>query len=69
MEQSTEIKFSVDADKEISLMSALGVFMPNATTNLLINAVKSTISKPVNVLDLGCGTGVVGIALHLYDLI
>ena len=68
IEQSIEIKFSLSAGKEIELKSAPGVFTPNATTNLLIQAVKNTISAPVNLLDLGCGTGVVGIALHLEGL-
>ena len=69
IEQSSEIKFSIGNDKEIGLISAPGVFTPNATTNLLIQAVKSRITKPANLLDLGCGTGVVGIALHLQGLI
>ena len=69
IEQSTEIKFSLSSDKEIGLMSAPGVFTPNATTTLLIQAVKKTISEPATMLDLGCGTGVVGLALHLHGLI
>jgi len=69
IEQSTEIKFILSTGKEIELKSALGVFTPNATTNLLIQAVKDTIVAPTNLLDLGCGTGVVGIALHLDGLI
>lgn len=69
IEQHTEIKFSLSPGKEISLMSAPGVFTPNATTKLLIQAVKDTIFGPANLLDLGCGTGVVGLALHLQGLI
>ena len=69
IKQHTEIKFSLSLDKEIGLMSAPGVFTPNATTNLLIQAVKNTISEPATLLDLGCGTGVVGLALHLQGLI
>jgi 16S rRNA G1207 methylase RsmC len=69
IEQSTEIKFILSTGKEIELKSAPGVFTPNATTNLLIQAVKDTIVSPTNLLDLGCGTGVVGIALHLDGLI
>lgn len=69
IENQTEIKFSLSADKEIKLAFAPGVFTPNTTTNLLIQAVKSTISEPATMLDLGCGTGVVGIALHLHGLI
>lgn len=69
IENKTEIKFSLGPDKELDLAFALGVFTPNTTTNLLIQAVKSTISEPATLLDLGCGTGVVGIALHLENLI
>jgi 16S rRNA G1207 methylase RsmC len=69
IENQTEIKFSLEPDKEIALTFAPGVFTPNTTTNLLIQAVRNTISKPVSLLDLGCGTGVVGIALHLQGLI
>ena len=69
IEQSTEINFTLNPDKEVTLVTAPGVFAPNATTNLLIQAVKSTISKPANLLDLGCGTGIVGLALHFQDLI
>ena len=69
IENQTEIKFSLGPDKEVDLAFAPGVFTPNTTTNLLIQAVKSTISEPVTLLDLGCGTGVVGIALHLQGLI
>jgi 16S rRNA G1207 methylase RsmC len=68
IEQRTEIKFSLGQDNELSLTSAPGVFTPNATTNLLIQAVKKSVSKPGDLLDLGCGTGVVGLALHQQGL-
>ena len=47
------------------------VFIPTATTNLLIEAVKKSEhrNKKKKILDLGCGTGVVGIALHKLKLI
>jgi 16S rRNA G1207 methylase RsmC len=69
IENDTKIKFRLSPDKEIELKTAPDVFIPNATTNLLIQGVKKTISNPVNLLDLGCGTGVVGIALHHQNLI
>lgn len=67
--EQEEVKFLLSPDKEITLMSASGVFAPNATTKLLIKAVKSTLCRPANLLDLGCGTGVVGLALYLQGLI
>ena len=42
---------------------------PTGTTNLLIQAVQKTISDTNTLLDLGCGTGVVGLALYLHGLI
>lgn len=69
MEQYTEFNFSLNADREIVLTSAPGVFIPTGTTKLLIKAVQQTVSEPVIMLDLGCGTGVVGLALHLHGLV
>jgi SAM-dependent methyltransferase len=64
----SKIKFTPKNGTEISLVTTAGVFSPNTTTELLINAVKKTILKPVKALDLGCGTGVVGLALWLEGL-
>ena len=64
----SKIKFTPKNGTEISLVTTAGVFSPNTTTELLINAVKKTILKPVKGLDLGCGTGVVGLALWLEGL-
>jgi len=64
----SKIKFTPKNGTEIKLVTAKGVFAPNTTTELLINAVKKTILKPVKALDLGCGTGVVGLSLWLEGL-
>ena len=61
----TDIEFLPNNGRKMNLASAKGVFDPNTTTELLINAVKKTISKPQKILDLGCGTGVVGLSLWL----
>ena len=64
----SKIKFTPKNGTEIKLVTTEGVFSPNTTTELLINAVKKTILKPVSTLDLGCGTGVVGLSLLLDGL-
>lgn len=63
-ELQAKIKFS-SSEKEIVLNVAPGVFLPTGTTTLLIQAVKQAIPKAGAFLDLGCGTGVVGLALYL----
>ena len=63
-----KISYSPRVGKKLDLVRMDGVFSPNTTTELLINAVKKTISKPLKTLDLGCGTGVVGISLWLDGL-
>ena len=51
-------------NKEILLDIDDGVFLPTGTTESLINAVNKFITKPGSLLDLGSGSGVVGMSLH-----
>lgn len=51
-------------DREISLNMFEGVFVPTGTTKVLAEAVCPYVQKPGKLLDLGCGSGAVGIALH-----
>ena len=69
IEQRKEIQFSLSYDKKIELVTGTGVFTPNATTDLLIHGVKELVTEPSTLLDLGCGTGVVGLALHYAGLV
>ena len=64
----TDIEFLPNNGRKMNLVSAKGVFDPNTTTELLINAVKKTIYQPKKMLDLGCGSGVVGLSLWLEGL-
>ena len=51
-------------NEEIKLIINKGVFHPTQTTKFLLDAViKSFPKKKVNILDLGCGNGVIGIYL------
>jgi len=68
-EQRAVIKFSLPTQKEIELVTMPGVFTPNATTTLMIQALRNTTNWPAHVLELGCGTGVIGIALQEYGLV
>lgn len=63
-----EIGFSSNTGKEIKLISSPGVFSPNKTSELLLSAVNKKITRPSKILDLGCGTGAVGLAIWLDGL-
>lgn len=62
-------EFILDDGAAILLNVGSGVFLPTATTTSLISAVKEYVRKPGKLLDLGAGSGVVGIALSLMGLV
>lgn len=58
--------FSLNKNQNFEYVLDQGVFAPTATTNFLINAVLSYCNVDTNyesVLDLGCGSGIVGLIL------
>ncbi|OGC22606.1 hypothetical protein A3J90_07005 [candidate division WOR-1 bacterium RIFOXYC2_FULL_37_10] len=69
MNEQTFYKFAIDEKKEISLKIDEGVFTPTGTTKVLFKAVLEKINKPEKMLDLGCGCGVMGIALQQVGLV
>ena len=69
MSQQTLFKFVVDENTEILLNLPTGVFIPTGTTKTLIKAVRKYVKKPGKMLDLGAGSGVVGISLHQAGLV
>ncbi len=65
----SEITYRHNQDSELVLIAEEGVFVPTHTTNLLIQAVSTSIVGQHTLLDLGCGTGVVGLSLYLRGLV
>lgn len=66
----SELKqFIIDGDNEISLAISNGVFVPTGTSRVLIKAVKEYVSGQGKVLDLGSGSGIVGISLFRLGLV
>jgi len=64
-----DCNFKIDQEQEIVLALEPGVFEPTGTTKALIKAVSSYLTLPGKTLDLGCGSGVVGISLYKKGLV
>ena len=56
-----------DENTKILLNTSDLVFAPTATSDFLISGVLSNINKVDKLLDLGCGNGIVGIALSKFN--
>jgi len=59
----------VSDNRKLDLSIQEGVFHPTATTFFLVDSAKEYIKTPGKLLDLGSGTGVVGISLFLENLV
>jgi methylase of polypeptide subunit release factors len=57
------------SDVKIELNFSEDVFYPTGTTKALIDAVEKRLDSPGKLLDLGCGSGVLGIVLEKLGLI
>lgn len=61
-----EKKFSIDKKSYLDYLLKEGVFEPNLTSQLLASSIVSDIinkNKNFDILDLGCGCGIVGISV------
>jgi release factor glutamine methyltransferase len=56
-------------DTPLEIEQEDGVFRPTHTSELFIAAARKRLTAPVRILDLGCGSGVVGIALARLGLV
>lgn len=56
-------KLNSNQSFEVNLLE--GVFHPTGTSDEIIKAVSANIDSPGKILDLGCGSGVVGFALYI----
>ena len=62
-------KYNIKGKEEIVLSLHEDVFSPTGTSEEIIKAVSKNISKPGLLLDLGCGSGIVGFALHRMGIV
>ena len=69
MTKARSYQFKISRDRKIPFIIDNEVFFPTGTTDVLFGAVNSYIQKPGKTLDLGCGSGVIGIALFQNGLI
>ncbi len=58
-----------DVEKSIQLKQSKGVFAPTDTTNILVKSVIDSLDAPKKILDLGCGSGVVGLLLWKFGYV
>ena len=59
-----KIEYNYKDKINIDLALNKDVFRPTGTTDVLIDAVVNNIKKSGKLLDLGCGSGVVGMVLY-----
>lgn len=65
----SKYQFKMDKNRELELDMPEGVFTPTGTSKVLVKAVGEFIQQPGKLLDVGCGSGVVGISLQQLGLV
>ena len=69
MTDTPNYKFVIDKNTAIPLILSDDVFIPTGTSVSLIHAVRDYVNKPGKVLDLGAGSGAVGLSLYQCGLV
>lgn len=69
MPEKPNYKFIIDKSSEVLMNLDNGVFIPTGTTRSLIEAVIGYVRKPGKLLDIGSGSGVIGLSLFQIGLV
>ena len=67
--EQSKYNITIAPGQQLEVSIPHGVFFPTGTTSVLINAIREHVRGPGKALDLGCGAGVVGIALSQLGLV
>ncbi len=59
-----EYRYDIEGKEEIIIELHDNVFAPTGTSEEIIKAVSTNLTKPGTLLDLGCGSGIVGFSLY-----
>src|SRR3990167_6406235 len=69
MPEQLKYQFKIDKNRELTLDMPNGVFTPTGTSKVLVKAVGAFVKQHGKLLDLGSGSGVVGISLQQLGLV
>jgi len=64
-----EYRYDVDNNKKVIIELHDNVFAPTGTSEEIIKAVSGNLTKPGVLLDLGCGSGIVGFVLYKMGMV
>ena len=64
---SKEVLFSIDGSSDYELLVPKTVYPPREDSTLLINCINNLKSPNGKALEIGCGTGIISIALARND--